>query len=42
QTPAASQNSLALPWIIAGIATGLLIIILGIWRWTVVRHKQNQ
>ncbi|KLI76727.1 MULTISPECIES: DUF916 and DUF3324 domain-containing protein [Lacticaseibacillus] len=42
KTPAASQNNLALPWIIAGIATALLIIILGIWRWTVVRHKQNQ
>lgn len=42
QTPAASQNSSVMPWIIAGIATALLIMILGIWRWTIVRHKQNQ
>lgn len=39
QTPAASPNNLTLPWVIAGIAIALLIMILGIWRWTVVRHK---
>lgn len=42
QTPSTSANGLAVPWVIAGITTAMLIIILVIWRWTVVRHKQNQ
>ena len=42
RSPSDADDHGLLPWIIAGIMSALLIIVLGLWRWNVVHHRQNQ
>lgn len=42
RSPSDADDHGLLPWIIAGITSALLIIVLGLWRWNVVHHRQNQ